>query len=148
MNQNLFKNIYYSAVQSVLLLRMLRFVQVIPSYLISILLYFNFVRRLVWCWFPWLLQVFRFQSEYVLGWSSARMWEIWWISGRTNNWKVNFKESLNIPLISFLYFSQIQFLSELALLEGGFTGIGFWYIGLTDLGNFWTSCFTGVMHLY
>jgi len=30
---------------------------------------------------------------------------------------------------------QVDFLSELALLEGGFTGVGFWYIGLTDLGK-------------
>merc|ERR1719150_3019995 len=27
------------------------------------------------------------------------------------------------------------FLAELALLEGSFTGVGFWYIGLTDLGR-------------
>ena len=33
-------------------------------------------------------------------------------------------------------FRQIDFLSELAVLEGGFTGIGYWYIGLTDLGRF------------
>ena len=32
-------------------------------------------------------------------------------------------------------FRQIEFLSELAILEGSFTGIGFWYIGLTDLGE-------------
>ena len=31
--------------------------------------------------------------------------------------------------------SQIDFLSELATLEGSFTGIGYWYIGLTDLGR-------------
>jgi len=31
--------------------------------------------------------------------------------------------------------TQIEFLSELAILEGSFTGIGFWYIGLTDLGR-------------
>jgi len=31
--------------------------------------------------------------------------------------------------------SQIQFLSELASLEGSFTGIGYWYLGLTDLGR-------------
>ena len=31
--------------------------------------------------------------------------------------------------------SQFQFLSELAVLEGSFTGIGFWYIGLTDSGK-------------
>jgi len=30
---------------------------------------------------------------------------------------------------------QIEFLSELAGLEGSFTGIGYWYIGLTDLGR-------------
>merc|ERR1712227_510952 len=30
---------------------------------------------------------------------------------------------------------QMEFLGELAVLEGGFTGIGFWYIGLTDLGR-------------
>jgi len=30
---------------------------------------------------------------------------------------------------------QIEFLSELAGLEAGFTGIGYWYIGLTDLGR-------------
>jgi len=30
---------------------------------------------------------------------------------------------------------QIEFLSELASLEGGFTGIGYWYLGLTDLGR-------------
>jgi len=31
--------------------------------------------------------------------------------------------------------SQSMFLSELALLEGSFTEIGYWYIGLTDLGR-------------
>lgn len=30
---------------------------------------------------------------------------------------------------------QIEFLSELAGLEGSFTGIGYWYIGLTDLAR-------------
>ena len=34
-------------------------------------------------------------------------------------------------------FRQMDFLSELALLEGGFTGVGYWYIGLTDLGKNW-----------
>ena len=40
--------------------------------------------------------------------------------------------------ISFIFFfsRQIEFLSELAGLEGGFTGIGYWYLGLTDLGRF------------
>jgi len=31
--------------------------------------------------------------------------------------------------------SQDQFLSEVAVLAGSFTGIGYWYIGLTDLGR-------------
>merc|ERR1712227_547208 len=30
---------------------------------------------------------------------------------------------------------QLDFLSELALLQGGFTGVDHWYIGLTDLGK-------------
>ena len=34
-----------------------------------------------------------------------------------------------------VHFRQLDFLSELALLEGGFTGVGYWYIGLTDLGR-------------
>ena len=29
----------------------------------------------------------------------------------------------------------MEFLAELAVLEGSFTGIGHWYIGLTDLGR-------------
>ena len=38
--------------------------------------------------------------------------------------------------MSIFFLRQIDFLAELALLEGSFTGVGFWYIGLTDLGNF------------
>merc|ERR1719410_1648393 len=30
---------------------------------------------------------------------------------------------------------QMELLAELAVLEGSFTGIGNWYIGLTDLGR-------------
>ena len=29
----------------------------------------------------------------------------------------------------------MELLAELAVLEGSFTGIGYWYIGLTDLGR-------------
>jgi len=35
--------------------------------------------------------------------------------------------------------SQAQFLSEVAVLEGSFKGIGYWYIGLTDLGVYYDS---------
>lgn len=39
-----------------------------------------------------------------------------------------------------MFCRQIDFLSELAVLEGSFTGIGYWYIGLTDLGeNFYMT---------
>ena len=32
--------------------------------------------------------------------------------------------------------SEAEFLAEIATLEGSFTGITYWYIGLTDLGKY------------
>ena len=29
----------------------------------------------------------------------------------------------------------MEFLAELAAVEGGWTGVGYWYMGLTDLGR-------------
>ena len=42
---------------------------------------------------------------------------------------------INIINHFHFFYRQIEFLSELAVLEGSFTDIGYWYIGLTDLGK-------------
>ena len=36
--------------------------------------------------------------------------------------------------ISILYFSQAEFLHDLAVLDQSFSGIQYWWLGLTDLG--------------
>ena len=38
-------------------------------------------------------------------------------------------------MCSHRYFSQGQLLYEIAAVEGSHTVIGFWYIGLTDVGQ-------------
>ena len=61
--------------------------------------------------------------------------EVTWPSHRLYCKRGFIRIKFKIYLKSYL-FRQIDFLSELAVLEGGFTGIGYWYIGLTDLGRF------------
>ena len=111
-------------------------------------------RWLVWCWQSGLLQVPRgkgafiihhmmflfthhYQGQPHLGGGPTGLWTTGRLPGRTNLQSVSLWVICIVQHLNDLnLLRQIDFLAELALLEGSFTGVGFWYIGLTDLGNF------------
>ena len=101
-------------------------------------------RWLVWRRCSGLLQVPGGRDQPHLGWGPASLWACRRLPGRASVRAVSIyfvDDSQRVIIKFYLFFNsrQIEFLSELAVLEGSFTGIGFWYLGLTDLGRFCQS---------
>ena len=86
-------------------------------------------------------------SSWMKEWTSPG-WRLRWPVSRreasSQNQLLSCEKTASFKIVWILSFlRQLDFLSELALLEGGFTGVSAWYIGLTDLGK---KTFSWVKH--